>query len=328
MLLRVLLTVLSTAAITAGLSAEPVRMATPAFGTSAEVEVRDLPRAEAEAAARRALQIIFEISQLADPSSSIPGGVGELNAAAGQGPWPIAEHTTELLLRGLQICIWSSGAHGPLGGELKRLWTASGRFPDSEELRLAVASANCSLLGLAGGDPPRGELWAGSRIDSSWLARGFAIDLAVERLEKDGVDNVWLEIGPVQRALGKGPQGLGWPLSLPPAPDSTEPVDRLWLMDQAATVVTRIEDDSEAPIIDQRTGISPRGVVMVAVVANQAWDAEVLAASLFILGLRDGQLRLGGYSPRPSIFWLLGAGAGTPLQSTYRWSNLRRMPRR
>jgi len=308
-------------------SAEPVRLATTAFGVSAEIEVRDLPRPEAEAAARRALQILFEIGQLADAASAIPGGVGELNAAAGQGPRAIADYTAELLLRGLQICYWSSGAHGPLGGELRRVWRAAG-YPNGEDLRNAVLSADCSLLALSGGDPPQGELQAGSRIDTSWLARGFAIDRAAESLDKDGVGNAWLEIGPVQRGMGGGPEGLGWPLRLPPAPGADEPADRLWLVDQAATVVEGSENDAATRIFDQRTGVPPRGVVMVAVVAEQAWNAEALASSLFVLGLRDGQLRLGGYRPRPSIFWLLGEGDGAPLQSTYQWSELRRMPRR
>ncbi len=323
--LRLLTVVISTLAASAG--AEPVRLATPAFGTSAEVEVRGLPRPDAEAAARRALQIIFEVGRLADPALSVPGGIGELNATAGQGPKQIADHTAELLLRGLQVCIWSTGAYGPLGGELRRVWTGDS-FPNTEQLRTAVLSAECSQLGLTGGAPPQAELAAGSRVDASWLARGFAIDLAVERLKEDGVDNAWLEIGPVVRGLGAGPEGFGWLFSLPPAPDSTEPADRLWLVDQAAAVVDTAVAEPGARIFDQRTGIPPRGVVMVTVIADQAWDAEALAASLFVLGLRDGQLRLGGYSPRPSIFWLLGEGGGTPLQSTYRWSDLRRVPRR
>jgi hypothetical protein len=32
---------------------------------------------------------------------------------------------------------------------------------------------------------------------------------------------------------------------------------------------------------------------------------------------------LGGVLPSPSVLWLLGDGAGEPLISTYRWSELR-----
>lgn len=86
--------------------------------------------------------------------------------------------------------------------------------------------------------------------------------------------------------------------------------------------------DGTAPLIDQRTGVPARGTVAVVVVADQAWDAEALSAALFILGRREGQLRLGGYNPRPSILWLLGEGESAPLESSYRWSELSRVPRR
>ncbi len=324
---------------------EPVRLAAPAFGVTAEVEVRDLPRPEAEAAARLALEEIFAFSRLTDPDSRLPGGVGALNGAAGrEDPLPLAEGVAELLLRGLQICAWSSGAHGPLGGELYRLWGQDG-LPDPTDLRWAVASADCSRLGLAGGETPVATLAEGSRIDGSWMERGLAIDRAARRLAERGVTNAWLEIGPVYRGLGPGPDGRGWLLSLPPVPGGREPIDELWLRDQALAVVRQAPDDGVSrsgvprsgvprsgvpgpPLIDQRTGVPARGVVAVVVVAGEAWDAEALAASLFIFSLREGQLRLGGYSPRPSILWLLGDGAAAPLQSTYRWTELDRVPRR
>lgn len=341
---RPLLLSLSLTLLGGALAAEPVRLTTSAFGVSAEIEVRDLPRPEAEAAARLALEEIFSIGRLVDPGLQLPGGVGALNAAAGQeGPLNLEESVAEVLLRGLQICFWSGGAHGPLGGELYRLWQGDG-LPEVEDLRWAVAGADCSRLSLTDGERPAATLAEGSRIELSWMARGFAIDRAVERLAERGVTNAWLEIGEVYRALGPGPDGMGWLLILPPAPGDRKPVDELWLQNQALAIASKPPEDgdrsprsgstrsggpwSSTPLIDQRTGVPARGVTAVFVVAAQAWDAEVLAASLFILGLREGQLRLGGYQPRPSILWLLGDGTTTALHSTYRWSELQRVPRR
>lgn len=334
---RVLPTSLLLAFLATPSPAEPVRLSVAAFGTSAEVEVRGLPRSEAEAAARQALEEIFAVSRLVDPEARLSGGIGALNAAAGQEePLPLAQSVAEMLVRGIQLCIWSNGAHGPLGGELYRLWGEDG-LPDPTDLRWALASADCSRLGLSGGESPAATVAAGSRIYPSWMARGLAIDRAVNRLRGLGVDNAWLEIGPVVRALGPGPDGHGWPLVLPPAAGSREPMAELWLEDQALAVVRAPAEPGRRPAagwvagpmpIDQRTGVPARGVVAVVVVIEKAWDAEALAASLFILGLREGQLRLGGYSPRPSILWLLGEGKGEPLTSTYHWSELRRERRR
>jgi len=310
---------------------EPVRMATTAFGVSAEVEVRGLPRPAAEEALRAALEEIFEIGRLADPDAGeLPGGFGALNAAAGRESRPIDERMAELLTAGLRICFWSHGAHGPLGGEIYRLWRDPGedrRIPEPTELRWAVVGSDCSRLELAGDEAMAAVLGEGTRVDPVWMARGFALDRAARVLEEHGVENAWLEIGPVVRAMGSGPEGEGWPIALPPAPGDERPLDELWLRDQSLAVFTLDPGEREGPpeLIDQRTGVPPRGVVTVAAVTERAMDAEALAATLFIMGLHEGQMRLGSLRPRPSIYWLLGEGIGDPLESTYRWSELRRM---
>ena len=58
----------------------------------------------------------------------------------------------------------------------------------------------------------------------------------------------------------------------------------------------------------------------VAVQTLEGLDAEALAAGLFILGTRDGQHRVGGVRPSPSVLWALGSGAGAPLLVEYHWS--------
>ncbi len=311
---------------------EPVRLASSAFGISAQVEVRGLPRAAAEAAARAALHEIYEVSRLTDPAADLPGGVGALNLRAGRGPQAMDPRVAELLLRGLRFCLWSSGAHGPLGGELYQLWgeqEAAG-LPQPTDLRWAVARADCGRLVLDFATPPTAVLAQDSRVSTVGMARGFAADRAAEVLKQHGVDNAWVEIGRVIRAVGKGPGGDGWFLELPPAPGEDKPVDQIFLQDQSLAIAGAEPPPGEARAlwIDQRTGVPARGVVMVIAVADIAVDAEALSAVLFIGGLWEGQRRLGALEPRPSVYWLLGEGDGTPLQSTYRWSELKRVPNR
>ena len=307
--------------------AEPVRLSVPAFGTDAEIEVRDLPREAAVAATREALREIFEISQLAEPSGEVVGGFGALNAAAGNGPLVLEARAAELLRRGLQYCLWTNGAHGPLGGELYRLWESAAQMPEPTDLRDAVIGAGCGLLSLESGEAGiSARVAAGSRVATVGMERGFALDAAAEVLEAAGVTNAWLEIGDVARAMGGGPGGRGWLVDLPPAPGSVDPSDQVWLVDQAlAVALAEPPSPSAVRYLDQRTGVPPRGVVMVAAVTELAVDAEALTAALFVSGLREGQMRLGGLTPKPSVYWLLGQGKGEPLQSTYRWSELNRV---
>ncbi|HEX9737329.1 MAG TPA: FAD:protein FMN transferase [Thermoanaerobaculia bacterium] len=343
------LTLLSPAALPAQpldtAPTEPIRMAVAAFGTTAEVEVRDLPAAEARQAVEAALTEIFNLSQLADPQGTLPEGIGALNGAAGKGPRTVDARLAELLLRSLQFCIWSGGAYGPLGGDLLRLWSErpdADRPPSVGDLRVAVGAAECSRLQLHGKpaaaatrqDEQRQEvtanLLAGSRVDLTGIARGFAVDRAVDLLAARGAGNVWVGIGNVWRGRGGGPEGRGWLAELPPAPGSDEPIDRLWLRDQAVAIAGLDAGDGEAAelILDQRSGVPARGVVCVVAVSELAVDAEPLVRSLLVLGHREGHMRLGSLQPRPSVYWLLGEGLGAPLEATYRWSELERLRRR
>ena len=315
------------------LPAEPVRMSAAAFGTQAEIEVRGLPREEGTVAARDALHAIFDLSQLLDPAGRQAGSLGALNAAAGSDePLLLEPQVADLLRRGLQFCLWTNGAHGPLGGELYRLWNGSQqRIPDPTKLRDAVVSASCNRLALVYEDPgTRARLAAGSRLAAVGMGRGFALDRAADVLRAAGADNAWLEIGAVWRAMGPGPEGKGWLATLPPAPGSREPIDRVWLRNQslAITSIEPVGEPTALRLLDQRTGVPASGVVTVVVVTETAVDAEALASTLFITGLREGQMRLGGLQPKPMVFWLLGHGKGDPLESTYRWSDLDRVKRR
>ncbi len=322
---------------TGGATAEPIRLSAEAFGTQAEVEIRDLPRDAAIAAARDALREIFEISGLADPLGKLPGSFGALNAAAGSEPLLLDPRAADLVRSGLRYCLWTNGAHGPLGGQLYRLWGDAVAMPEPSVLRDAVISASCNQISLTPGEAGiLGQVAVGSRVAAVGMARGFALDRAVDILQSAGVSNAWLEIGSVYRAMGGGPEGQGWLVSLPPAPGTQKPSDQVWLRDQALAIAALEPAAGEGGagsgpalrFIDQRTGVPARGVVMVATVTELALDAEALAVTLFVNGLREGHMRLGGLKPKPSVFWLLGQGKSEPLESTYRWSELERVRRR
>ena len=196
-----------------------------------------------------------------------------------------------------------------------------------------MGTAECNRLRLndagAAGPGRRATLATGSKVDLRGIERGFAVDRAVAVLRERGVDNAWVSVGNVWRGLGGGPDGMGWPVSLPPAPGKKEPIDQLWLQDQSLVFLSiePFADEPFVPIIDQRTGVPSRGVVTVIVVTERAVDAEPLASALFVYGHREGLMRLGTLEPRPAVFWLLGQGRGEPLVADYRWSTLQRVRR-
>ncbi|MEM6795842.1 MAG: FAD:protein FMN transferase [Acidobacteriota bacterium] len=311
--------------------AEPVRLAMPAFGADAQVEVRGLPRAQAQEAVRKALLEIHAIEQLTDPSSALGGGVGEVERRIASGEKagvPVDPRTFALLRRGMQFCLWSSGAFGPLGGGVYDLWREG--LPATLDLRAALEHSRCSLLQLAtdgASDPaPRAALPVESSFDLRGMAVGFAVDRAVDVLLRAGVGNAFVEIGNVVRAVGVGPDGRGWPVSVPGARGTRHPLDRVMLHNQSMAFIHAAQEEvrSAPRWLDLRTGVPSRGVVLIAAVSELAIDTEALVATLFVVGHSQGQLLLGQLDPRPSVLWLLGENNGAPLESRYHWAALAR----
>jgi thiamine biosynthesis lipoprotein len=321
----------------------PVRIASTAFGQGLEIEVRDLPRDTAKAAIQAALDEVSGTERLLRLDTAEPaGGIGSLNAAAGRGPQPVDPALMPLLVRAQEFCFWSEGAHGPLGRDLYEAWGlrvpkadadgASGPPaptipPEPRSLEEATAAAKCDFLEL---NPSKStaDLAAGSHLDLGGFAEGHAVDRAVEVLRQKGVANGFVQLGPVQRAFGKGVDGKGWKIVLPTFPGMDRPAGRFLLRDHAAAVLSttdssmKIADQILLPYLNQRTGYPAPGVIGVAAVTDLAVDAQALAIAMVLTGPREGQLRLGSLHPGPSILWFLGSGTGAPLQADHHWGDI------
>lgn len=305
-----------------------LRRSLTAFGGEAAVEVRDLAPSAAAAAVAAAFEEIREVERLAGEV-----GTGEGVPAPGA-PGRVDPRLARLLERAREFCLWSKGAHGPLGGRLYRLWGRSwggggepaGR-PTPAALAAAVESARCNGLEVDA-EGSKITLPEGSALDLTGFAAGYAADRAADALRAAGATNAVIEVGTVVRALGPGPEGAGWTIELPAFPGTDGPIARLRLTDQAVAVAAAEADpliiggDRYAPFIDQRTGRPAEGVVATVAATELALDAEALAVTAFILGSREATFILGQLQPDPAVLWLLGSGRGRPLMATYRWSQL------
>lgn len=309
----------------------PLRLTDKVFGKPAEIEVRDLPQEVAQGLIRRAFAEIAELERLTDAARP-DGGLAVLNAAAGKGPQTPDPRLLTLLGRARDFCFWSEGTHGPLGRDLYLLWglrTPVAEAPPPERLAAAAGLTACTRLAL---DPQKGTaaLDAGSGLDLWGFAEGFAVDRAVEILRQGGAGNGLVRIGAVQRGFGAGPAGKGWRVELPSLPGLEGPAGQLYLRDRALAFASPADHPagsagaSSPAYVSQRTGRPTEGVLATVTVTELAMDAQGLATSLFILGPREGQLRMGTLRPRPSILWFLGSGTGAPLQVDYRWSDVSR----
>jgi len=307
--------------------AVPVVANTRAFGTALHFEATAGPGASEALLA--AVAAVREMEAATDPAS---GPLAALNAAAGGGPQKPPAPLLAALTRALTFCRWSGGAHGPLGGRLYELWglrSPRAAMPAPGDLEQATAGAACDRLVV---DAAQGTaaLDASARVDLWGFAAGAALDEAVAVLAARGVRDASLTLGTLQRAVGGGPGGRGWPLrvAVPAVLDGF--IRNVWLHDQAFALASHADGAlraggvSHAPYLDQRLGRPVGGVLATVAITDLALDAQGVAATLFTTGTRRGSLLLGQLKPPPAALWVLGDGNAPPLVTDYRWGTRQR----
>jgi thiamine biosynthesis lipoprotein ApbE len=328
--LAVLVTLLLALATSLG-AQEPFRRSGQAFGATVTVAAAGPDWGQLANAIDAELEHLISLEALVDGHE---GALGELNQHAGEGPRVAPPNLVALLQRALTFCRWSEGRHGPLGGWLYGTWGLRqpvASLPDNEAMNRGISLSSCDLLTVDSSantltleKPARLDLWG--------FERGFAVDVVLDRLAQEGVDNVTVRIGNVQGARGEGPDGQGWPLTLPLPSKLADLYGKTFLFDESMAIASpdagkmRMGGLSFAPFLDQRSGQPPEGVAAAIAAAQDAVDAEALAATVFIAGARYGTFLVTKLRPPPSILWWLGTGEGEGLLTDYRWSRRKRRP--
>ncbi|MED5330700.1 MAG: FAD:protein FMN transferase [Planctomycetota bacterium] len=130
----------------------------------------------------------------------------------------------------------------------------------------------------------------GVTIDLSSLAKGWAVDRAVEHLRSVGVEQAFVAAGSsTVYALGKGPEGKGWPFVVAPG--------REWrLIDEAVSTSGKSEQDLTqsgerfAHILDPRSGRPVETNVVRAIFAGpSATEADMASTALVVMGPEEAQ---------------------------------------
>lgn len=253
-----------------------------------------------------------------------------LLAAAGQ-PAPVQLAELELLARALGACRWSEGVVSPVAGrlyDLVGLRQPVERWPAGELLQEAGRLAPCTALEL---DPKAraAKLQPGTRLELFPFEAGWAVDRAASFLRAAEVGDFLIQLGAVARAEGPGPDGRGWRFEVPTRPGAPG-LDPLLLQSRSIAILQREDPpllapgERRPPYLDLRSGASAAGILLVAVVDQDATDARAVAHAMFALGPTRGQLLLGNLRPSPAVAWLLGSGEGEPLRVETGWSRVAR----
>ncbi len=147
----------------------------------------------------------------------------------------------------------------------------------------------------------------GMKIDLGAIAKGFAVDCAVEKLRLAGINSALLNAGGDIYCLGDK-QGLPWRVAIRSGKESNS-AGYLELKDKAVATSGDYEQYFTVGkmrychILNPKTGRpADSGITSVTVIADDCLTADALATSIFILGKHKGKKLAGRFNAEARIY--------------------------
>jgi thiamine biosynthesis lipoprotein len=136
----------------------------------------------------------------------------------------------------------------------------------------------------------------GMKIDLGGIAKGYAIDQAVEVLKENGITDGLVDIGGDIRCFGKPADKQHWVIALqnPDLNASEEQLLKLKLNDKAVATsghyyrYYKVNGQTQSHIMDPQTAKGTDKLSSVTVIADEAITADVLATAIHVMGKQKG----------------------------------------
>ncbi|MEE3365273.1 MAG: FAD:protein FMN transferase [Planctomycetota bacterium] len=214
-------------------------------------------------------------------------------------PMPVSEDLVRVLELSQRISKSSRGAFDVTVGPLTKLWRRARRqkaLPPADRLKQARSLVGYRLVSV---DRPARRVTlkrGGMRLDLGGIAKGYAVDRAMEILARRGFTRAMVD-GSGDLAVGDPPPGRpGWRVAVASLenPDK-RPVEVLELANVAVATSgdayqsVTISGTRYSHILDPRTGLGLTTSSSVTVIAADAATADAMASAVSVLGPVAGQ---------------------------------------
>jgi thiamine biosynthesis lipoprotein len=162
--------------------------------------------------------------------------------------------------------------------------------PEGDEINETLRLVNYSAIRV---DNNNITLEKNMMLTLGGIAKGYAVDLAVESLIEDKVEAGFVNAGGDGRYIGHKGEGIPWKVGLQNPEKSNDVVAVMDLEDMAVATSGNYEryfneTARVSHISDPRTGYPSQGLISATVIAGTAMDADAFATALFVMGEKDG----------------------------------------
>ncbi|MGD2176075.1 MAG: FAD:protein FMN transferase [Candidatus Brocadiaceae bacterium] len=261
------------------------------------VQVRTIVYApDAEAAARACEAVFARIDEIEDVASDYrrTSELMRLCEQAGGPPVPVSDELLLLLTRAQALSARTRGVFDVTAGPYIRLWREAretGQMPAEEALEQAGELVGWEKMRIYREAGTVELLVPGMQLDLGGVAKGYALDEALETLREHGIGSALIEAGG-DIVVGDAPPARdGWRIEVANA----KPKQRMVVLANAAISTSGdVEQYVEmggkrySHIVDPRTGLGLTRRTAATVIAPDGITSDSLATAACVLGKKRG----------------------------------------
>jgi thiamine biosynthesis lipoprotein len=248
--------------------------------------------------------------------------LSQVNREAGDGPVPADPELLGLVAEALRYSRESGGAFDVTVGPLMKAWgffRGGGRVPGEAELEQARRRVGWQHVVLDEGAGTIRFSRPGLELDLGGIAKGYAVDRAVEALMRAGVRAALVSAGgSTLFGLGTPPGQAGWDVEVEDPVHADRVAFRVVLKDRALSVSGGANKSFErdgvtySHLMDPRGGRPVQGVLGAAVLAPSGTAGDALDNVFPVLGVGGGRTYVGTLRATEAFLFLTdGAGGWT-----------------
>ena len=269
---------------------QPLKRSQMIMGTMVEITV--MPPDE------QAIEAAFEEMKKVDTLMSTYKENSEVSILNREGENHLSAETLQVIREAINFSEITGGAFDITCRPLINLWKKAKKeqvIPSPQEIKEALSLVGYEKIKIL----PEGDVvrfkQKGMQIDLGGIAKGYAVDRAIEALRKNGIRRALVNAGGDLYALGNGPGGEKWKVGIQDPREEGKLLGIIKVKDVGVATsgdyqrYFTIEGKRLSHIVNPKTGQTVQDVPMsVTVIAPHATTTDALATGVFVLGPQKG----------------------------------------
>ena len=284
----VVIAVLLSAVIVQKYRLKPLKQTEMIMGTLVEITV--IPGNE------KAIREAFEALRKVDALMSTYKEDSEISILNREGKAQVSEETLEVIENAIKFSNLTDGAFDITCRPLINLWKRAKKeekVPTEEEIEEAISLVDYQRIILEANQIRLEK--KGMQIDLGGIAKGYAVDKAIEALKKNGIKRALVNAGGDLYALGTDRQGEKWQIGVQDPREEDKIIDIIKVKDKAVATsgdyrrYFSLEGKRFSHIVNPKTGLTVQDVPMsVTIIGPDATTTDALSTGVFVLGPEEG----------------------------------------